>query len=96
MDKVTLTIVDVSLCPNIKELGENLTPVAELPYLLNVDEFILMEELNNRQSPIRRAYMEGVAATAGKLRSQMLEAAQAGSPSAIEQAVQSLRFCTIG
>lgn len=80
---------------NVEELGQLLTPPNEMASILGVDELIIQEELSNRHSPVRAAYMRGLSATAKELRSQMLEAAKAGSPSAIEQSITALQNCTI-
>lgn len=77
----------------IQQLGALLTPQAEMAALLDIDELLLQEEMCNRLSPIRKAYMRGLADTAKGLRQQMLDAAFAGSPSAIEQAITALQNC---
>ena len=73
--------------------GTLLTPIVEVAALLGVNELQLQEEMDNRNSPIRKAYMKGLAETGEELRSQMIEAVHAGSPSATEQAVTALHHC---
>ena len=73
--------------------GTLLTPIVEVAALLGVDELQLQEEMDNRNSPIRKAYMKGLAETGEELRSQMIEAVHAGSPSATEQALTALHHC---
>ena len=63
--------------------GRLLTPIVEIAALLGVNELQLQEEIDNRNSPIRKAYMKGL----------MIEAVHAGSPSATEQALTSLLHC---
>ena len=73
--------------------GTLLTPIVEVAALLGVDELQLLEEMENHNSPIRKAYMKGLAETGEELRSQMIEAVHAGSPSATEQALTALHHC---
>jgi hypothetical protein len=73
--------------------GTLLTPIVEVAALLGVNELQLQEEMDNRNSPIRKAYMKGLAETGEELRSQMIEAVHAGSPSATEQALTALHHC---
>ena len=73
--------------------GRLLTPIVEIAALLGVNELQLQEEMDNRNSPIRKAYMKGLAETGEELRTQMIEAVHAGSPSATEQALTSLLHC---
>lgn len=73
--------------------GRLLTPIVEIAALLGVNELQLQEEIDNRNSPIRKAYMKGLAETGEELRSQMIEAVHAGSPSATEQALTALHHC---
>ena len=73
--------------------GRLLTPIVEGAALLGVNELFLQEEVDNRNSPIRKAYMKGMAETGEELRTQMIEAVHAGSPSATEQALIALHNC---
>lgn len=73
--------------------GTLLTPIVEVAALLGVNELQLLEEIENHNSPIRKAYMRGLAETGEELRSQMIEAVHAGSPSATEQALTALYHC---
>lgn len=77
------------------KLAKALTPPVEMAALLGVDELLLQEELQNRDSNIRKVYLKGLAETAQELRRQMIDAARAGSPSAVEQAVAALNECKI-
>ncbi len=73
--------------------GKLLTPIVEVAALLGVNELFLQEEVDNRNSPLRKAYMKGLAETGEELRTQMIEAVHAGSPSATEQALIALHNC---
>lgn len=85
--------VNDELCEKLYKYGKQLTPVVEIAALVDMDEQTLESALENRLSPLRKAYMRGLAETGEELRTQMIEAVHAGSPSAIEQALYSLRQC---
>lgn len=68
----------------VRELAEALTPVSDIAALLDVDESILRDELCNKLSPVRKAYIKGKATTALALRRQELELAKVGSPLAVQ------------
>lgn len=75
----------------ISRYGENLTPPEQVAVLMGVDELEFIDEVTNISSPVRRAYVIGMAKTADALRRQNLEAAMAGSPAAIAESLQQLK-----
>lgn len=83
------------LIQNIRELAEALTPVSDIAALLDVDESLLRDELSNKLSPLRRAYIKGKATTALALRKQELELAKVGSPLAVQLTAGYVKDMTI-
>lgn len=63
---------------------------AEVAFLLGVDEERLRDDIATYRHPARLAYMRGLAKTAYKLRTNMLELAEAGSPNAITESNRAL------
>ena len=63
---------------------------AEVAFLLGVDEERLRDDIATYRHPARLAYMRGLAKTAYKLRTNMLELAEAGSPNAINESNRAL------
>ncbi|MBQ0072873.1 MAG: hypothetical protein KBT34_01620 [Prevotella sp.] len=80
---------------DMEEYGKNLTPPCEIAALMDVPESELKAELENEFSPVRKAYMRGVAATAGELRKQNIASAIAGSPASIATAMQDIMRCAV-
>lgn len=83
------------LLNNIYNLAENLTPVSDIAALLDIDEVELREELNNKYSPIRKAYIKGKATTSLALRKQEIELAKVGSPLAVQLTSTYIKDMTI-
>ncbi len=80
---------------NVRELAEALTPVSDIAALLDVDESTLRDELCNKLSPVRKAYIKGKATTALALRRQELELAKVGSPLAVQLTASYVKDMTI-
>lgn len=79
----------------VKQMGEELTPPIEMAHLLEVPEEELQDELENTCSPVRHAYMLGVATTANELRKQNIRSAMAGSPASIMATLEQLKQCKL-
>ncbi len=63
----------------------------EVAVLLDIDEQALTDEINTVGSPVRKAYVRGLSVTNNRLRKQLLELADAGSPSAIAECRQRMQ-----
>lgn len=72
------------LLTRIKDLSCQLTPPAEISALLDIDERDFVDDLNTIGHPARKAFLQGCAATANKIRKDNIDLAQAGSPAADE------------
>lgn len=83
------------LLEQIKELAEALTPVGDIAALLDIDESCLRDELADKHSPVRKAYIKGKATTALLLRKQELELAKVGSPLAVQLTASYVKDMTI-
>lgn len=79
----------------VQQLGEELTPPLEMAHLMEVAEEELEAELENTCSPVRHAYMLGVATTANELRKQNIRSAMAGSPASIMATLEQLKNCML-
>ncbi len=72
------------LTDRIAELAADLTPPTEIAAILDLDIDQLNQELGDKHSPVRRAYLKAKAETAHMLRRQELEFARVGSPLAVQ------------
>lgn len=83
--KLILYLLNIfSQTDQIAELAGNLTPVADIAALLDLDLDELRLELANPYSPVRKAYLKARAATSLMLRKQEIELAKVGSPLAVQ------------
>ena len=82
------------LLNRIKDLSSQLTPPQEISALLDIDETVFRDDINTYGHPARRAFMQGYAETALRLRKQTLNLADAGSPAADEACRGYLRRMT--
>ena len=79
----------------IEQLATELTPLAEIAVLVDIDLDILRQEFSRKDSPARLAYFRGKATTANALRKIELEFAKIGSPVAVQQTGEYLRDMTL-
>ena len=75
---------DQEMLDRIAELAAALTPISEMAALLDLNEEMLRLAINDKSSPVRRAYLRAKAETALKLRKQEIEFAEVGSPLAVQ------------
>lgn len=73
------------LLEKIRNLAEKLTTISEISVLLDIDERELRDDISTYGSDARRAFLEGYAKTALKVRKRNLELSEAGSPAAEEE-----------
>lgn len=87
--------ISPQIVERIEQLAAELTPLAEIAVLVDIDLDILRQEFSNKDSPARLAYFRGKAATANALRKIELEFAKIGSPVAVQQTGEYLREMTL-
>lgn len=71
----------------VHDLGKNMTPVEDVPILMDIpsdDAMALTMELQEPRSPYRKAYLKGLAETANELRVSNIALAKVGSPGAYQ------------
>ena len=71
------------LIERIEEMAAALTPPSQIAAVLDLDEDELKARLARHGTRERRAFLRGMSATAGRLRRNNIELANAGSPEAI-------------
>ncbi len=71
----------------VYSLGETLTTIEEMAILLDVDEEELRDEISCNDSQLRKSYLKGIISTKVRLRKNELELASAGSPTAVQMAL---------
>lgn len=77
----------------VHDLGHTMTPVEEVPLLMDLppdESMALSMELQEPRSPYRRAYLKGLAETANELRVSNIALAKVGSPGAYQSIMSSL------
>ncbi len=77
----------------VQDLGETLTPVGEVPIMMDMspdESMALTMELQEPRSPYRKAYLKGLAETANELRINNIALAKVGSPGAYQSVMSSL------
>ncbi len=77
----------------VYDLGKAMTPVEEVPILmdLSIDEASALQlELQEPRSPYRKRYLRGLAETANELRSSNIALAKVGSPGAYQSVMSQL------
>jgi len=79
------------ILPKIAELARLLTPISEIAALLDINEELLRIAINDKSSPVRRAYYKAKAETALELRKNELELAKVGAPLAVQLTTTYLR-----
>ena len=78
---------------SVYDLARNMTPVEEIPILLDLppdDAMALQMELQEPRSPYRRRYLKGLAETANELRANNIALAKVGSPGAYQAVMSQL------
>ena len=90
MEKKEETTYSQEQLAQIEKLAEDMMSPLEISFLLGFDESSFKDAVNTPGSPVRKAYMSGVARTTHALNQSIREAARAGSPASIEQSVQIL------
>lgn len=74
----------------IEKLAKEMMTPSEISFLLGINEVALKDDINTIGHPARKAYMRGFATTAHELRRNIREAAIAGSPYSISEALKQL------
>lgn len=77
----------------VQNLGKTLTPVDEVPIMMDMspdESMALTMELQEPRSPYRKAYLKGLAETANELRINNIALAKVGSPGAFQSIMSSL------
>ena len=77
----------------VQDLGKTLTPVGEVPIMMDMspdESMALTMELQEPRSPYRKAYLKGLAETANELRINNIALAKVGSPGAFQSIMSSL------
>ncbi len=81
------------LLQTVYDLGKAMTPVEEVPILMNlsIDEVSALQlELQEPRSPYRKRYLRGLAETANELRTSNSALAKVGSPGAYQSVMSQL------
>lgn len=78
---------DCDFLDKVHGLGEALSTIEEMAILLDVDEEELRDEISCSDSQVRRAYLKGIISTKVRLRKNELDLAAAGSPAAVQMAL---------
>ena len=81
------------LLQTVYDLGKAMTPVEEVPILMNlsIDEVSALQlELQEPRSPYRKRYLRGLAETANELRTSNIALAKVGSPGAYQSVMSQL------
>lgn len=77
----------------VYDQGKNMTPVEDVPLLLDLpsdESMALLMELREPRSPYRRKYLLGLAETASELRVNNIALAKVGSPGAYQSLMSQL------
>lgn len=78
----------------VHDLGKNMTPVEDVPILMDIpsdDAMALTMELQEPRSPYRKAYLKGLAETANELRVSNIALAKVGSPGAYQSIMSAFK-----
>lgn len=78
----------------VHDLGKNMTPVEDVPILMDIpsdDAMALTMELQEPRSPYRKAYLKGLAETANELRVSNIALAKVGSPGAYQSIMSTFK-----
>lgn len=78
----------------VNDLGKNMTPVEDVPILMDIpsdDAMALTMELQEPRSPYRKAYLKGLAETANELRVSNIALAKVGSPGAYQSIMSTFK-----
>ena len=78
----------------VHDLGKNMTPVEDVPILMDIpsdDAMALTMELQEPRSPYRKAYLKGLPETANELRVSNIALAKVGSPGAYQSIMSTFK-----